>query len=108
LTGKVVKRIGFNIPKKYDFPNQRVLATIEAKRNPEQAEANFQKVVDEAAKQDQSQVQAGGPATKSPAVSGEDEDVTDEEDVPDLEDEQGQKSDKDKKVKKKKKKKLPF
>ena len=104
LTGKVVKRIGFNIPKKYDFPNQMILAQIEAKRNPEQAKANFQKVVDEAAKQEQSQVQRGGPATKSPAVSDEDEDGSDEKDVADLEDEQSKKSDKKKKVKKK----LPF
>ncbi|MGI0036602.1 MAG: hypothetical protein ACRD98_12120, partial [Nitrososphaera sp.] len=52
LTGKVLKQVGFNIPKKYDFPNQMVLATIEAKRNPEQAKQNFQRTVDEAAKQE--------------------------------------------------------
>ena len=99
--GKVVKRIGFNFPRGYDFPNKLVLAEIEAKRNPEQSKANFQKVVDEAAKQEQSQVQRGGPATKSPAVSDVDEDGSDEKDVAD---EQSKKSGKKKKVKKK----LPF
>jgi hypothetical protein len=53
--GKVIKRLGFNIPKDYDFPNQMVQATIEAKRNPQQAKANFQKAVNDAAKHEQSQ-----------------------------------------------------
>lgn len=108
---KVLKRLGFNIPQKYDFPNGLLQTAIDAKRDPQGTRAKLQRVIDASSKQEQSQDPAGGPATKSPAVSDEDEDVTDEEDVADLEDEQGQKRDKDKMVKKKKKKKmkkLPF
>jgi len=35
----------------YDFPNQMVLVTIEAKRDPERAKEKFQRAIDEAAKQ---------------------------------------------------------
>lgn len=51
LQGKALKQVGFNIPKKYDFPNQTILLAIEARRNPEQARQKFQRVVDEAARQ---------------------------------------------------------
>ena len=105
---KVLKRLGFNIPQKYDFPNGLLQTAINAKRDPQGTKAKLQRVIDESSKEGQSQVQAGSPTTKSPAVSDKDEDITDEEDVADLEDEQGQKSDKDKKVKKKTKKKLQF
>jgi hypothetical protein len=51
---KVIKRLGFNIPKKYDFPTPLLLITIDAKRNPQHARAEFQQAVEEAAKQEQS------------------------------------------------------
>ncbi len=100
LTGKVLKKVGFNIPKKYDFPNETVLVTIEAKRNPEQARAKFQKVMDDAAKQEQAQVQPSGPSTKSPSTVGEEE-GEEEEDM-------GEEGSKETKKTKKTKKKLPF
>ncbi len=101
--GKVIKRLGFNIPKDYDFPNQMVQVTIEAKRNPRQAKANFLSAVDEAAKQEQSQAQAGGPAPKSPSAVVAEEGEEEE----DMEEEGSEQTQKTKKTKKKKKK-LPF
>ncbi len=94
--GKVIKHLGFNIPKDYDFPNQMVQATIEAKRNPQQAKANFQRAVDEAAKQEQSQAQVGGPTAHTSDILGNEE--GEEEDM----EEEG--SEQTKQVKKKKKK----
>lgn len=47
---KVAKRMGFNIPKGYDFPNKLVLATAEAKRNPQLARAKFAAAVEDAAR----------------------------------------------------------
>jgi hypothetical protein len=91
LTGKVLKKVGFNIPKKYDFPNETVLVAIEAKRNPEQARAKFQKVVDEAAKQE-------GPSAKSPSAVSEEESEEEE----DMEEEGSEGTKKTKKAKKKK------
>lgn len=50
--GKVLKRMGINIPKKYDFPNGMVQLTIDAKRNPQKAKASIQRAVNEGAKKE--------------------------------------------------------
>jgi hypothetical protein len=48
--GKVLKRMGINIPKKYDFPNSLVQLTIDAKRDPNKAKLKMQRAINEAAK----------------------------------------------------------
>lgn len=88
LTGKVVKRIGFNIPKKYDFPNQMVLATIEAKRNPQQAKKKFELAVEEAAKASEAPGSVTLPPEASPPAVKED--VEDQEEDADEEEEEPQ------------------
>ena len=52
---KIEKRMGFNIPKKYDFPNGLVQLTIEARRDPQKTRAKLQQGIDEAVKKAQSQ-----------------------------------------------------
>jgi hypothetical protein len=49
---KVLKRMGINIPKKYDFPNTLVQLTIDAKREPQKTRARMQRAINAAAKQE--------------------------------------------------------
>ncbi len=45
---KGLKRLGINIPKKYDFPNELVLLAIDTKRNPKATQARLQHAIDKA------------------------------------------------------------
>jgi hypothetical protein len=55
--GAAAKRLGFNIPKDYDFPNELLLAQVEAKRDPARLRARFLAAVEEARR-----VESGAPA----------------------------------------------
>jgi hypothetical protein len=45
----VARRLGFNIPREYDFPNQLIEVTIAARRDPSGTRARFSRAVEEAA-----------------------------------------------------------
>jgi hypothetical protein len=49
---KVLKRMGINIPKKYDFPNSLVQLTVDAKRDPQKAKLKMQRAINEAARKE--------------------------------------------------------
>lgn len=66
---KVARHLGFNIPKKYDFPNGMLLAAIEARRNPEQARLKFERQVEEASRHEQDQT-SNAPPGQPTAPSG--------------------------------------
>ena len=51
--GRALKRLGFNIPKDYDFPNELVEVAALAKRDPVQAKAKFLVAVEAAARHEQ-------------------------------------------------------
>ncbi len=61
---KIDKRLGFNLPQKYDFPNGLVKLAIDAKRDPQGTRAKLQRAIDQAA----AKQKAGQPAgqTKLP------------------------------------------
>jgi hypothetical protein len=103
---KVIKRLGFNIPRDYDFPTQLLLVTIDVKRNPQHAKAEFQRAVEEAAKQEQSMITAPVSTTADDAriKAGDEDDAIEKEETPveeTVEKEQTKKT-------KRKHKKLPF
>jgi hypothetical protein len=58
---KIDKRLGFNIPKKYDFPNGLVMLALDARRNPQATRAKLQKAIDEATARQKAGQPAGQP-----------------------------------------------
>jgi hypothetical protein len=59
--GKVLKRLGFNIPKAYDFPNELLLATIKVRRNPAAYKKEFAQRIEEAMRHEAAAGSSGAP-----------------------------------------------